>query len=220
MKLYFSFLIYLIFFVSVSYSQKTGSGIYDIDSNSYTTVFIDKKEWMSENLNTTRFTNGDTIPQAKSNEEWIKAGEAGQPAWCYSNNDSTYGIKYGKLYNWYAVADPRGLAPEGWHIPTQEEFIQLSDFLGGESIAGVKLKSDTKWGSYGNGTNSSGFCGLPAGERHKDGFYLIGNHGGWWSTTESDSNKAFCIGLGTFVNILSIYDSEMLTGKSIRCIRD
>jgi uncharacterized protein (TIGR02145 family) len=98
------------------------------------------QEWMTKNLDVDRFRNGDLIPHAESNEEWKKAGDDEQPAWCYYDNDPENGKKYGKLYNWYAVNDPRGLVPEGWHITSQKEWTSLVEFLGGFEIAGLKMK--------------------------------------------------------------------------------
>lgn len=89
------------------------------------TVTIGNQVWMTKNLNVDKFRNGDPIPEAKTDEEWIKAGENKQPAWCYYENDPANGEKYGKVFNWYAVNDPRGLAPEGWHDPTEEELQDL-----------------------------------------------------------------------------------------------
>jgi hypothetical protein len=96
-------------------------------------VVIGNQVWMSENLNVDRFRNGDPIPHVRSNQEWSRAGRNRQPAWCYYNNDEAIGAKYGKLYNWYAVNDPRGLAPKGYHIPNNEEWMTLIDYLGSDS---------------------------------------------------------------------------------------
>jgi len=113
----------------------------------------------TKNLNVSTFRNGDPIPQAKTVEEWKKAGENQQPAWCYYDNDPADGEKYGKLYNWYAVDDTRGLAPKGWHVPSNAEWTILTDYLGGMNVVGIgtKMKSKTGWNEDGNGTNSSGF---------------------------------------------------------------
>ena len=100
---------------------------------------------MTRNLDVERFRNGDLIPHAESNEEWKVAGENGQPAWCYYDNDPENGKKYGKLYNWFTVNDPRGLAPEGWHITYQKEWNILVEFLGGYEIPGLKMKSMNDW---------------------------------------------------------------------------
>lgn len=93
----------------------------DIEENVYKTVKIGDQIWMAENLNVEKFRNYETIPEAKTKSEWEEAGENKQPAWCYYDNDPVNGAKYGKLYNWYAVIDPRGLAPSGWHIPNEAE---------------------------------------------------------------------------------------------------
>ena len=105
------------------------------------TVTIGTQVWMTKNLDVSTFRNGDTIPQAKTTEEWKRAGENQQPAWCYYDNDPANGAKYGKLYNWYAVNDSRGLAPVGYHVPSDAEWTKLTDFLGGESVASTKMKS-------------------------------------------------------------------------------
>ena len=92
-------------------------------------VKIGKQTWTTENLNTGKFRNGDNIPEAKTNLEWETAGNEKKPAWCYYNNDPANAKKYGKLYNWYAVKDARGLAPEGYHIASTEEWDALSSYL-------------------------------------------------------------------------------------------
>ncbi|MFN5460427.1 MAG: fibrobacter succinogenes major paralogous domain-containing protein [Bacteroidota bacterium] len=119
----------------------------------YPSVKLGSQEWMISNLSIVTFRNGDTIPLAKTAEEWEKAGENGQPAWCYYDNNTLNGEKFGKLYNWYAVNDSRGLAPIGWHIANDKEWKQLSDYIGGEKLAGKKLKSSAGWNTYkGKGT--------------------------------------------------------------------
>ncbi len=103
-------------------------------------VTIGTQTWTTLNLDVAIFRNGDAIPQAKTDEEWKAAGENKQAAWCYYDNDPKNGAKYGKLYNWYAVNDARGIAPMGWHVPTDQEWTVLSTFLGGEDVAGKKMK--------------------------------------------------------------------------------
>ena len=110
------------------------------------TVTIGSQTWTTKNLDVATFRNGDAIPQAKTDEEWKAAGRNKQPAWCYYENDPKNGTKYGKLYNWYAVNDARGLAPAGWHIPTDEEWTVLSTFLGGGEVAGKKMKMPPVFG--------------------------------------------------------------------------
>ena len=108
------------------------------------TVTIGTQVWMTKNLNVDKFRNGDPIPEAKTYEEWTEATENREPAWCYYDNNPDNGDRYGKLYNWYAVHDPRGLAPEGWKIPSDDDWSRLTDFLGGKGVAGAKMKSKPK----------------------------------------------------------------------------
>jgi uncharacterized protein (TIGR02145 family) len=189
--------------------------------------------WMTKNLDVSYFRNGDSIPHAKTSDEWKKAGENGRPAWCYYNNDSSNGAKYGKLYNWWAVNDWRGLAPEGWHVPSDLDWSLLTNYLGVDSIrgggrmlslVGGKMKSITGW-NYPNvgATDSSGFSGLPGGGRYEDGgFGFVGEVGYWWSTTEtwSSPNYAWTRGLGYDSVIVSRFGSFKSWGLSVRCIRD
>jgi len=110
------------------------------------TVTIGSQTWTAKNLDVATFRNGEIIPEAKTDEEWSAAGRNKQPAWCYYDDDAKNGTKYGKLYNWYAVNDARGLAPAGYHIPTDEEWTVLSTFLGGEDVAGKKMKMSPVFG--------------------------------------------------------------------------
>jgi len=161
--------------------------ITDIDGNKYRIVKIGDQLWMAENLRVAHYNNGDPIPEIKENEEWsnIKIG-----ACCnYNNNDSLRKI-YGKLYNWYAIIDSRGIAPKGWRIPTTEDLMKLINYLGGDSVAGGKLKEKglIHW-LYPNigATNESGFNALPGGYRLNYGgtFHALGANGYFWTTTES-----------------------------------
>lgn len=127
-------------------------------------VKIGGQIWMAENFNFDKFRNGDTIPQAKTEEEWIKAGRMKIPVWCYYNNNPSNGKLYGKLYNWYAVSDPRGLAPKGWNIPSDEDWTNLTDYLG-VTDAGEKLKTTFGWEGPREGTDKVGFSALPGGSR-------------------------------------------------------
>jgi len=160
--------------------------ITDIDGNVYKTVNIGNKIWMTDNLNVSHFRNGDPIPQAVSAAEWEFAGSQGKPAWCYYSNDPINASVYCKLYNWYAVDDPRGLEPEGWRVPSSREWDNLINYLDGNNVAGKKLKSRSGWYLEGNGDNSSKFNALPGGGRQADGtFSDIGSAGVWWSSSEN-----------------------------------
>lgn len=148
-------------------------------------VTICNQEWMLKNLDVVTYRNGDTIPNITDPTAWASLTTG---AWCWYNNDSvSYASTYGRLYNWYAVNDSRGLAPIGWHIPTDAEWSTLSNCLGGDEIAGGALK-DTgviHWSSPNiDATNSSGFTGLPGGYRRSSGvFQSINSDGNWWSST-------------------------------------
>jgi uncharacterized protein (TIGR02145 family) len=122
------------------------SGFYKPAETVYPSVKIGTQTWMTENLNVTHFRNGDSIPEAKTDEEWKTASDNKQPAWCYYNNDTANGKKYGKLYNWYAVNDLRGLAPVGWHISSDDEWTEVALFLVEDPVN--KMKSVSGWKSY------------------------------------------------------------------------
>jgi len=185
------------------------------------TVTIGTQVWMTKNLNVSTFRNGDPIPQAKTNEEWKAYADAGEAAWCYYENDPANGVKYGKLYNWYAVSDSRGLAPVGYHIPSDAEWTLLTDYLGGEEKAGAKMKSQQGWAEDGNGTNSSGFSGLPGGIRFDDGaFFYIGKNGYWWSCTEGITDGAWGRYLDYYSGSVDRRTSLKVEGFSVRCLRD
>lgn len=121
-------------------------------------VRIGGQTCMAQNANVERFRNGDFIQEAKTNQEWMKAFDNRQPAWCYYNNDPSQGTKHGKLYNWYAVNDPRGLAPLGWHVPDNNEWSFLIEYLGGDYVAGTKMKNIDGWQGYQRGGETPETC--------------------------------------------------------------
>jgi uncharacterized protein (TIGR02145 family) len=191
------------------------------DQETYKTVKIEKLEWMLENLNVSFFRNGEPIPEAGTAEEWSKAGKEGTSAWCHYENRIENGERSGKLYNWYAVNDPRGLAPVGWHVSSDAEWRQVTDFLGGEDAAGTKMKSSSGWNQDGNGTNESGFTGLPGGCRDLNGkFSNIEKIGFWWTSTEKDTTLAWyrCIDKTPWYVYRTNYYKQ--NGLSVRCVRD
>jgi len=188
---------------------------------SYNEVTIGKQVWMTQNLNVDKFRNGEVIPEAKTKGEWNAYADAGEAAWCHYNNDTANGAKYGKLYNWYAVSDSRGLAPVGYHIPSDGEWTILTDYLGGEKNAGAKMKSKQGWSKDGNGTNSSGFSGLPGGGRELNGtFNYVGKAGPWWSSTEGKPSNAWGRLLYYRNGDVSRGDVGKGRGFSVRCLRD
>ncbi|MBL7739480.1 MAG: fibrobacter succinogenes major paralogous domain-containing protein [Chitinophagaceae bacterium] len=190
-------------------------------ASAQTEVKIGKQSWMTANLNAEVFRNGDSLLHAKTYEEWATAFENKEPAWCYYDNDPGNGKKYGKLYNWFAVKDKRGLSPAGWHIPTDAEWNQLTEFLGGAEKAGTKMKSREGWDEGGNGTNSSGFSGLPGGIRDLSSgdFFKIGVEGWWWTTGDPDEEFIWCRKLN-YENGWIESDNKLFYGYSVRCLRD
>ena len=138
--------------------------------DSYKEVVIEKQAWMEKNLDVNKFRNGDAIALVNTEENWGKAIHDKKPAMCYYNFDIANADKYGALYNWYAVNDSRGLAPEGWRIPTDKDWENLISNLEGEKFAGPKLKSTVGWSRNGNGNNESGFNAYPSGliDGHKN----------------------------------------------------
>jgi uncharacterized protein (TIGR02145 family) len=191
-------------------------------------VTIGTQKWMIVNLDIETYRNGDIIPQVTDPTIWaaLKTG-----AWCYFNNDAANGAKYGKLYNWYAVNDSRGLAPQGWHIPSDPEWATLSTFLGGDGVSGGKLKEVgyLNWQSNtsSNGTNESGFAALPGGYRDNYGeFKGLGLSGIWWSTTQAFQNNTGNLPLAVTSQVL-YRDGKLVRvnytrelGCSVRCLRD
>jgi uncharacterized protein (TIGR02145 family) len=183
------------------------------------TTVIGTQTWASANLNVSTFRNGDTIPEAKTNKEWIAAGESGKPAWCYYNNEPKNGPKYGKLYNWHAVNDERGLAPAGWSVPNDADWAKLTNYLGGPNVAGNKLKNTEGWSEDYNGNNQSGFGGFPGGYRAENGsFSKIGSVGTWWSSTESKALNAVDFYLSRSGSINRSISPKQL-GESVRCVK-
>ena len=196
----------------------------DIDGNQYDVIKIGTTSWAQKNLDVTRFQNGDIIKNATGEKEWEEAGQNGQPAWCYYDNDSENGKIYGKLYNWYAVNDSRGLCPKGWHFPTDDEWINLTEQLGGTEIAGGKMKSiETKyWDAPNlNDTNESNFTGIPGGYRKNDNsFNNIKNYVFFWSASSYSNINAWYFCIYNNFSFVYRYNIEKPVGASIRCIKD
>ena len=193
----------------------------DIDGNSYSTVAIGNQIWMKENLKVSKYRNGEAIPTGLSNTTWA---ETTTGAYAIYNNDASNNTTYGKLYNWYAIADPRNVCPIGWHVPNDAEWTTLTTFLSGESVAGGKMKSTGTqyWFSpNASATNESGFTGLPGGYRYDTGtFGYSGGLGAWWSSTAQDSNNAWYRYLFYYYGAAYRFDANKHYGYSVRCIKD
>jgi uncharacterized protein (TIGR02145 family) len=207
----------------------------------YDSVTIGNQVWMSKNLEVDEFRNGDPIPQAKSAAQWVKAGENHQPAWCYYKNNPKNGKKYGKLYNWFAVSDPRGLAPEGWHIPEGQECKKLLYNLGAVRVYnGDNLKYYLS--EDGDQLLKKGFAAIFCGYRGGDGGFISSKTGNyrintWWSSmsvsdidatslgvffmkydTEFDWDTKFQLQKGT--RCLLMVNDYKNSGFSVRCIKN
>ena len=198
----------------------------DQEGNVYKTIVIGTQEWMAENLKTSIYRNGDLIPNITNAAEWSGLSTG---AWVFYNNDSLYECPYGRLYNWYSVSDSRHVCPSGWHEPTEIEWTILTNFLGGESVAGGKLKATLIGPSenYGmwyepnlSATNESGFSGLPGGFRTFDNaFEYIGDFGAWWGGAIDIYSSIFhnlSYGSGSF----STFQEFKYVGYSVRCLKD
>ena len=193
-------------------------------------VKIGKQIWMAKNLEVTHFRNGDPILEVKTIADWKKAGKSKKPAFCYYSAGLNFEEpkkyqKYGKLYNWYAVNDRRGLAPVGWHVPSNVELQELLKNLGGENIAGRAMKSKSEWidggEEGGNGTNKSGFNGLPGGFRDEDGKYnYVRSYGNFWLVDSFGDNRAANFQLEFTNDGVGGYGENKGCGLSVRCLRD
>jgi uncharacterized protein (TIGR02145 family) len=208
----------------------TYGSVSDIDGNIYKTIQIGTQLWMSENLKTTRYNDGTSVPYVPDDIEWRNLSTPGY-SW-YNNDGSSYEETFGALYNWQAVNTAK-LCPAGWHIPTTAEWVTLTTYLGGENVAGGKIKETgtTHWLSPNIGaTNETGLTGLPGGVRWSDAddtehqFRSIGQNGSWWSATSSDPSGFGADFFSVFAsgsNGLSNEPTALKTdGISVRCLKD
>lgn len=214
--------------------KHTGSGITfnpnvhydtleDIDGNRYLTVMINNREWMAENLKTTRYSDGTPIPYVEVNEDWFVLST---PAYCWYMSDEPSGMAvYGAMYNWFTVATGK-LCPVGWHVPDSTEYVQLVKHLGGDAYAGIKLKEkgSLHWMGSNSATNSSGFTAMPGGQRSNSGMYLYqGFHGYLWTSTPDPiypTRSRFIMMLGTESVCYYDFSATKQMGHSVRCVKD
>ena len=203
--------------------------ISDIDGNSYSIVSIGTQTWMAENLKTTKFNDGTAIPNVTVDATWAALTTG---AYCDYSNTSSNSATYGRLYNWYVLDNNvsteaasnggKNVCPTDWHVPSDAEWSTLTSYLGGESVAGGKLKETgtTHWTTPNTGaTNVQGFTGLPGGFR-QGSYSLLGVLGIWWSTTPLSSTQAVSYGVYNSDPSLIRYNHDKLYGFSVRCIRD
>lgn len=203
-------------------SNTSSTSVTDIDGNTYQLVTICSQVWTKSNLNVSKYRNGDVIPQVTDPTQWSNLTTG---AWCYYANTTANGTTYGKLYNWYAVNDPRGLAPVGYHIPSFPEWYTLvNTCLGGANTAGGSMKETgtTHWTSPNTtATNTSGFTGLPGGMRGGTNgtFYNINDEAHFWSASDnSGSIPTFYLHYNFAVALQFSFDYKQ--GMSVRCVKD
>ncbi len=222
--------------LNVGAVSNPGPGITFNGYNYSTVIMGNGQEWMAENLRTANYTNGEPIPNVtaankfanKSDDKGNRADgweELTTGAWAHYNNDRKYENPYGKLYNWYAVNDPRKVCPTGWHVPTHAEWTNLETYLGGNVLAGGKMKSTGTiyWQSPNiAATNESGFSGLPGGYRAADVFTSMGKFGSWWSATanKNNDNDAWILYLDMNRSNTVITETAKTDGQSVRCLKD
>ena len=215
----------LLLIVCHSTSAQNGT-VKDIDGNVYKTVKIGTQIWMAENLKTAHYRDGSPITEMEDSTQWVNAANSNSQTgtWCYYDNNAENNTTYGKLYNWYAVADTHHLCPTGWHVPSDREWIVLERYLGGDGIAGGKMKATTLWKAPNcRADNSSGFTALPAGKHDIYGTSVfLSREGYFWSCTEynSTSRSAWFIALGYNGNNAFRNSSYKGLGLSVRCVGD
>ncbi|MGB8490677.1 MAG: fibrobacter succinogenes major paralogous domain-containing protein [Bacteroidales bacterium] len=215
--------ILLIIFLG-SCEKATEEAVRDADGNAYTSVNIGTQTWLKENLKTSRYNDGLPIQLLTDINKWSDSSNIG---YCWYNGDDNNGNPYGALYNWYAVKTGK-LCPAGWHVPSDAEWTTLTEYLGGENVAGSKLKEagPMHWSSLSaRSNNESGFTALPGGYRNSIGsFDGIRNNGNWWTSTEDtpsgDENLVFMRWI--YVAYANVYRdlSGKKNGYSVRCIKD
>lgn len=193
---------------SIIFSAERGA-VTDIDGITYLTVKIGNQWWMAENLRVTHYRDSSEIPEVKNNNTWYNTTSGAR---CYYDNLPTYHDTYGCLYNWYAVDDSRGLAPEGWHIPSQSEWEELFDY---DDDNYLKLRSKSGWDDD-NGTDDYGFNVLPAGIRDAAGNFMC-EYGYFW-TSLGDGSFGQCLSIDYMLD--RFWDEDRKYGFSVRCVKD
>ena len=202
--------------------DKNYGKMFDVDGNQYKTIKIGNQTWMAENLRVTHYQNGAEISNITDNEEWAALTTG---AYCnYNNtNDLDTIATYGRLYNWYAVADMQNLAPEGWRVPRIADWLELIEYLGGDTIASKHLKETgtIHWDGPNNADNNSGFTALPGGWRYQSldaeqmFYYAM-----FWSSSYKTNQTSACLMLFTWDNNVYKKTNYNVNGYSVRCIKE
>jgi uncharacterized protein (TIGR02145 family) len=191
----------------------------DIDGNVYNTLAIGTQIWMKENLKTTKYNDGTSIPNVVNNQDWSSQTTG---AYCWYNNDINNKDTYGALYNAFTVMDSKKFCPSGWHVPTGNEWIILENYLGGYAVAGGKMKAITLWNSPNTGAdNSSGFNALPSGRRESWGvFQSLGYFTNFWASDGGIPSWLYEFELSSYNSSLQESTGSVALGFSVRCIKD
>lgn len=209
--------------------QSDTGTMWDGEGNAYRTRLIGPRWWMAENLKVGSYANGDSIPQVQDAEQWVTLTSG---AWCYYDNEPDSGETFGKLYNWYAVSDPRGLAPQNWHAPSEEEWQGLENAMGMTAAVadtqgwfgttqGMQLKSSSGWDEDGNGTDSLGFSAQPAGFRGLGGrFYMKGRMTAFWSSSDYAWDLVWYRALAADQSGIRRKLGTKMRGFSVRLVKD
>ena len=213
--------ILFIFGLSIFTFSGQAQTVTDIDGNVYHTVTVNDQIWMKENLKVIHYNNSDEIPNVSSNTSWADLSTG---AYCNYENNASLVATYGRLYNWYAVDDSRGICPIDWHTPSDAEWMTLINYLGGENVAGGKLKETgtVHWISPNTcATNDVDFLALPGGLRTSSvNFSFIGYYGYWWSAKEINTDFALRLHIGYDYCNGFMDDFNKKSGFSIRCIKN
>ncbi len=223
--LVFAILFSIFFFVSCNENSTSSKDsdqpgtVTDVDGNVYKTIKIGEQLWMAENLKVTHYRNGEAIPNIMDNTEWSNLSTG---AYCVYNNDNSQIETYGLLYNWYTLSDSRNIAPPGWHVPSDEEWTKLENYLGSDAGGKLKEPGTSHWNDPNTGaTNSSGFTALPGGYRYHNGsFYRIVYRGYWWSSTSDASHLAWTRRLSSDDTDLDRHSENKQEGFSVRLVSD
>lgn len=214
----------------ISFNTEAINSVEDIDGNIYPLVTIGEQVWMAENLRVTRYRNGDIIQTGLSGDEWRNITSGALTIYSHEHiegmgSDAEVLAAYGALYNWFAVADTRGLCPAGWHVPSDDDWLELAFYLSDEghfNKEGRALKSLSGWNNNGNGTDDYGFSALPGGSSsiNKE-YYNVGLRGNWWSSTETGNTLyAYQRAMSYAYGFLDRGEFRKNNGLSVRCLKD
>jgi uncharacterized protein (TIGR02145 family) len=213
-----------IFFLGIKGKAQNNGLVTDRDGNVYHVVTIGGQDWLAANLKVTHYKNGAAIDKVKGSASWEECAENERGAYCDYKNNAANGLIYGRLYNFFAVNDPRGLCPEGWHVASDEEWLTMTAFVGGDSIAGGILK-ETGWAHWTppntDAVNSLGFTALPGGFRWFSGYFEEMRLGGvWWTSTCGNDTDAYTRYIDYQASDCMKDLNNKRHGASVRCVKD